>query len=1831
MSAEDWQGRGTFTTGSVEQAVLTTQDGWHESEIIVLPGYTDLRWLVTDPGTYDQASLWIDQVSFTPMANVSAAAALEATGLAVTASNWKGLATGAASDGVDALFASVTSYAEADQLTLTASGSGWLKYRSRGALVAPSLSTDESAPSTSLVETITDGSAVTAGVWQQRKVFIPPGSLHRITWQQVIGFALDQMAFEPLTTLSLAEAADFPGSWSGTAQAISDPYYPADGTDCLILTGPAIVEITGPGLLRWSDFVGSSVQLDNGPGLFYNGTGTSWKAGGLVIGPGVHSVAWSHYSFNNLKSRLDKVSFTPSLPMADALDNETMAFSAMGPVTGMPTLAGEGADGADAVQIGFGGEVSCSPVGSGLLRFWAEAGLELEMNGAIYSTATGWHEVDIAGPSATLRWRVPATSHVTSRFLLDSISFNPDPAARWGNRLGTEADAFWYVRSSAPLEISEDPVSPGRKVLKPAFPWPDAGQSSLTAIPTIPNAGQMFLQLRESRPLYSSITVSSRNGSTNPMIFTNSSVQEGADRWFYLPPPAAPRVVFDWNRAGDTAPWMVSGLSLTRARDESLTVADALDSTLPWTSPAAGWSPLAGLPGPGPDALFSTGLISPAPLVSAVASGPAFLTFYRSGSLILRQDGVLANALTSVDAAASGFRCVFVDAGSHNLGFSPAANNSPVILDEVKLTSPDFQPLAGFTSPGITIALPPAENCPGCPLPYPVGSSLAWQGAEALSIDRSGLVARAEAPGFLTWRANSPSGTSSFTAQQGGSVISRALSAGWTMDTMAAGVGPSYFRFASAGTGTLDTVEFIPRTETTLDLAADSNGPVLTAVPGGSWRGFVGAPISQDGIDAVALATPAADASPASLNTTLPGAGSLTWWWRSAQGSALACTGAQPSSADTNGNWRFAVLRVAAAANVSWRASGREGGAWIDGLTWQAGAVPDRAEAVDAPGLIFTASAPSAWTGESASFGGGGDVLCSGNDAVGTWVETGVLGPARIHFSSFVNTNALGYLSVTAVGLSYRTGLESRDQWGRHFVTVGPGHHKIRWEQQSLGSRGRAFLDAISVEPLADESVGQLQEALELSVESQPAAQGFVHQLPSGAGYQGGDGLQIGTGSVTGSLTLPVARGTSLSFRWAAPESALSASAGIFQVDGVPVAAIRSDTGWREFNLDIPAGNGAALVEWTSLPGRFCQLDQVTVTSLGPPTATPAEAAVAAGSGIQWLGNPDLGGAGWTVTSANSLDGLAATSEQAAIVELDVPGPGYLLFDYAAANISISVNGVLQASRPARPGAALEVSDWQPLARGFRLGFAQLSGGLNRVRLAAAGRLFLDRVRTAGTVTETPLDWDMVGNVSTSRSGDSVLYATKNEPATAEVLTRLAGPGSLSLTWGTMATHRMLLDGQIIQEFASKGSAYALWNFQIDIPPGVHEFSIAMGINPNAVVGLTLPSARFVPGLQPLAAGSGTTGFRSHTIGVLWTAGNGAFRAPNATAASSELSLNTQGPALVGFVPEVNISQGVLLRELGLKSHASLSSGNRLYRLLDREMPWTLVLAPGLLRATDVTRNPLTIIPLADAMEAAPGWQVSAPPDGKWIGLGDLGPFAGFFTGGTAAMSTILPGENSSRLSLQPPVGGSAAAIRFGARTGQPAMAGGLIRLGETVVSTISSVDATSGCYVELPANSPALSFEATPGFSLAVDGMEASVSPAIGAVLQAPGLPWIAHLWNATHPEIYYPSVAVPTGIKIGRVSATGYCEDLATVVHGPATLEIKLTGSGTRISINGITTIIPATASRVISLPLHPSGPNAISISVSDSGGFTTLEQVTVRPVSLPGVDASLPRALD
>ena len=115
------------------------------------------------------------------------------------------------------------------------------------------------------------------------------------------------------------------------------------------------------------------------------------------------------------------------------------------------------------------------------------------------------------------------------------------------------------------------------------------------------------------------------------------------------------------------------------------------------------------------------------------------------------------------------------------------------------------------------------------------------------------------------------------------------------------------------------------------------------------------------------------------------------------------------------------------------------------------------------------------------------------------------------------------------------------------------------------------------------------------------------------------------------------------------------------------------------------------MLEWTSLPGRSLHLDQIVLTTFMPPAVSPAKAAIVAASGIEWLGHPDPAGAGWTATSAQSAAGFAAVSDGPGVLELEMSGPGYLLSDYAASNIAIFLDGVLQASRPARPGAALTV------------------------------------------------------------------------------------------------------------------------------------------------------------------------------------------------------------------------------------------------------------------------------------------------------------------------------------------------------------------------------------------------------------------------------------------------------------------------------------------------------------------------------------------------------------
>lgn len=133
------------------------------------------------------------------------------------------------------------------------------------------------------------------------------------------------------------------------------------------------------------------------------------------------------------------------------------------------------------------------------------------------------------------------------------------------------------------------------------------------------------------------------------------------------------------------------------------------------------------------------------------------------------------------------------------------------------------------------------------------------------------------------------------------------------------------------------------------------------------------------------------------------------------------------------------------------------------------------AEALDQPGLAFTASGDAAWFGQTAETWDGIDALESGpvgdGQASSVQVECTYLNGGRVRFwwrvSSEQDRDAVVFL-IDGAEVSRASG---QSGWDQPVFTVGPGPHRFRWEYRKDGSGAdgldRAWIDAFEVIDLA--------------------------------------------------------------------------------------------------------------------------------------------------------------------------------------------------------------------------------------------------------------------------------------------------------------------------------------------------------------------------------------------------------------------------------------------------------------------------------------------------------------------------------------------------------------------------------------------------------------------------------------------------------------------------------------------------------------------------------------------------------------------------------------------
>lgn len=1760
--------------------------GWKQERIPVfhaplIPGRAfHVTWKIST-ADHRIAALWVDGLSFTPAPAITPAEALDSPPVNIEFAGGLPLPVPGASGGTAFASASIQPPSSSMLSLHIPTGPHVLTYRvwSGNGTDSPASFGFQRGPA---IEEIAGGSPLSIGVWQTRRLYLPQPDM-RVSWLSFPGLALDAISLQPLTgNVSLSEAADHAGDWSGGALGLTEPHASSDGTDGILLTDEARLAVTGPGIVRWQSRGVVSVSSD-AAGTRSSATSTAWETREHVVGAGPRMIRW----YPSDSGLIDRVVYSPSLPIEDVLESGPIPLSVTGAVCGVPTPGGGQGDGVDAALLTQDGTVSTTLTGPGLLRFWCGAAITVDFNGVPTDMqGGGWHEVDLTG-STVILWRGTASAP-GSASMLDSVSFTPGEAARWGERLGTAPDYLWHMRSPVLLETV---ATDGITRIRP-FAAASAAPVSLKLLSRVGIPPQFLVRTRfTGAPGLSLATVS------NPTNPGSQNLSQAFSPAFIFRQTALPLRLDITNQPDRTGTWEMEAPRILPIVDSGSTLEEALESTLVWSALSQPVLPLTGFPGGGDDGV----LISSGGRIQTTVTGPAYLAIHSTGSVAVRVDNVVVNGSVT-DKSGTHY---LVGAGTHIL----SVTGGHALIERI-----EWHPFVPTAFPGLDSTLsftaPPASFGGGLRTPVASDAGESWDGEAALNFSGAALSALAPSRGFLTFRVlnglNVTDGTFNLTSSP----------TDWQLRTLPArNAAGTPFTFSNGGL--LDVMKFDPLVPETLEEAADASGLTFTVNPADGWQGFRGSGVSLDGGDAIGRSalTPGAGVT---LSTDLPSAGTLTWWWR-ADRTPLSAASGSTSYASSSNEWRFGIARRTAAGTYTWTSQlpadtatsqPAEGSAWIDSIAWKSGTL-SRPEAADAPSRVFTASSTDAWTAEPAAFAKNRNVLYAGS--TWGWLQTSFTGPATLSFSAFVRSRT-GYIQLTPAaspGVTLlRTGRECLGTWHRYTLRFGAGTHSVRWLNQLSDSTSSVyFLDDIEILPLPPADGGQVAEALEYAP-AVPADVVSAAVTTGTAAHDGSDALRIGAVSSAGRTAFGVPRGSTVSFWWAAPSDLPARlKAGSFSMGGLPVAAIRAGTPWTEFRIDTPPGPGTIILEWASLPGAVLDLDGFSLTPYAP-QQTPGDAV--SGPGITWLGDPSAPGA-WFTAGAVSVDGACAASSGPGLAEMDCTGPGWLVIDTAAAGMSVSLNGAEVMNTP--PGSPpMVISHWPDGRTGFFQTVIPLPAGTHRCRITSPGLLYLDKARVLAAPPPQQVYWHTTATVDRDQAGDATLLSNSSASSgvTGEAATWLAGPGTLTFNWGTMGSHSMAMDGQFLQIFFSTTAPFRELPMRIDIPEGLHRFSIRVG-------GVSLSDAVYAYGRRDLAQDGGVSGMDCHSIGNQWSAAGGVLTAPQTITGIADFVARCQGPARVSLRPEAAGANALFFNGI----EASPVPGIVKSWLIPRRGLIRTLLEPGLKVVTDLSGTLLTEVPVDTALELPAGWTVNSAPASPWLGISHGDTAAP--VGGHSAMAFVNGLEPPAILTLTPPASGGSVLFRAGLWQDLPG-ANGTLLCNDQVAYTLLKKDALENFAADLPAGGNTIAFKAESGQSAAVDALSAlpsATTTRIGDVLGSPELPWIARLRGGTRADLFPAGGALPV-IRLADVAGVSGPDLLLSAVSGAGLLEIgaRATGSAGSILVNGVTYSVPASGdTQNLLISVREKG--ALRI-LTGSGGTLEIHRVAFRPGETPSPSA-------
>jgi hypothetical protein len=317
----------SFSVDGVGQYTNSGLLAWEQKTVVIAAGTHTLTWTyrkdVSLSDGFDAA--WLDQVTFTPTANLTLAAALNNSNLVWATSgdaNWFPQTTNT-HDGVAAAQSGHITDNQASTLQTTVTGPGTLTFWWQ---VSSELNFDKISFEVDAVGQFTNSGSV---AWEQKTVAIAAGT-HTLAWIYRKDVSLssgmdaawvDQVTFTPTPLLNLATALDNSNlvwATSGDANWYPQTTNSHDGvaaaqsghiTDNQVST--LQTSVSGPGTLTFWWQVSSELDFDkvsfevDAVGQFTNSGTVAWEQKTVAIAAGTHTLTWTYRKDVSLSAGLD--------------------------------------------------------------------------------------------------------------------------------------------------------------------------------------------------------------------------------------------------------------------------------------------------------------------------------------------------------------------------------------------------------------------------------------------------------------------------------------------------------------------------------------------------------------------------------------------------------------------------------------------------------------------------------------------------------------------------------------------------------------------------------------------------------------------------------------------------------------------------------------------------------------------------------------------------------------------------------------------------------------------------------------------------------------------------------------------------------------------------------------------------------------------------------------------------------------------------------------------------------------------------------------------------------------------------------------------------------------------------------------------------------------------------------------------------------------------------------------------------------------------------------------------------------------------------------------